>query len=604
MATSRRDPLSRLQPLLQVVILAFALFCLGIAQEVFIPIASAMLLTFVLAPIVERLQCARCPRVVAVIVTGALAFSLLGALGCLLASQVTTLAADLPQYQSNLTGKVRELRRIGKTASLEKAQSTVKEVIGELQKKDGAAPAQKTPQPVVVENPAPVGFAGLRATLGPIAGVVASVGFVVVLVIFMLMERQRLLERLIRLAGTGRVTLTTKILTDAAERIGRYLQMQSLVNTGFGVAIGTGLFLIGVPYALLFGVLGALLRFVPYVGVWVTAGSAALVTLAVFDGWREPVMVLALFTLVELAIYLVIEPLLYSHTAGVSPLALLITLAFWTWLWGPIGLILGTPLTVCLVALGRHIPEMQFITVLFGDEPVVTTDVAIYQRLLKGDETGARAVLEEYVKEHAAADMHEEVLLPVLARARRDATRGSLTADESVFIAGAVRRIVEDLETEVLRAVRARDEGERAVATASLRVLACPARDDVDAAALRLLASRVLDDGVRLDVTEPGTLTAEVLERVAATEPGVVVVVAVAQPALAHARYLIKRVRARFPDLPLVAACWSPPDDADEACAALLDAGASDVATTLAEARERVLQYRHVRAESAPPRAA
>jgi len=603
MITSPRDTLSRLQPLLQVVILAFALFCLGIAQEVFIPIASAMVLTFVLAPIVERLQRARCPRVVAVVVTVALAFSLLGALGWLLASQVTTLAADLPQYRSNLTGKVRELRRVGKSASLEKAQSTVKEVIGELQKKDGVAPPQKTPEPVVVQNPAPVGFAGLRATLGPIAGVVASVGFVVVLVVFMLIERQRLLERLIRLAGTGRVTLTTKILTDAAERIGRYLQMQSLVNTGFGVAIGSGLFLIGVPYALLFGVLGALLRFVPYVGVWVAAGSAALVSLAVFDSWHEPVMVLALFTLVELAIYLVIEPLLYSHSAGVSPLALLITLAFWTWLWGPIGLILGTPLTVCLVALGRHIPEMQFIAVLFGDEPVVTTDVAIYQRLLKGDETGARAVLAEYVKEHAAADVHEKVLLPVLARARRDVTRSALTAEESTFIAGAVRRIVEDLE-EVLRAARARDEGERAAVSASLRVLACPARDDVDAAALRLLADRVLDDGVRLDVAEPGTLTGEVLDRVAATEPGVVVVAAVAQPALAHARYVLKRLRARFPDLPLVAACWSPPDDADEACAALLDAGASDVATTLGEARERVLQYRHVRAEPAPPRAA
>jgi predicted PurR-regulated permease PerM len=603
MATSRRDPLSRLQPLLQVVILAFALFCLGIAQEVFIPIVSAMLLTFVLSPIVERLQRWRFPRVVAVVMTVALVVSVLSGVGWLLASQVTTLAADLPQYRSNLTAKVRELRRVGKSASLEKAQSTVKEVIGELQK-DGAAPARKTPQPVVVENPPPVGFAGLRAMLGPIAGVLASAGFVVVLVIFMLMERQRLLERLIRLAGTGRVTLTTKILTDAAERIGRYLQMQSLINTGFGVSVGVGLFLIGVPYALLFGVLAALLRFVPYVGAWVAAGSATLVTLAVFDGWRQPVMVVALFMLVELTIYLVIEPLLYSHSVGVSPLALLITLAFWTWLWGPIGLILGTPLTVCLVALGRHLPEMQFITVLFGDEPVVTTDVAIYQRLLKGDETGARSVLKEYITEHAAADVHEQVLLPVLARARRDATRGALTAEESASIAGAVRRIVEELETDALAAARVRDEGEAAEPTVSLRVLACPARDDVDAAALHLLASRVLTDGVCVDLVDPGTLAAELLERVAATEPGVVVVASLAEPGLAHARYMLKRLRARFADLPLVAACWGPPDDADAACAALLDAGASDVATTVGEARERIIQYRKVHAPPAPPRAA
>ena len=329
MASSRRDPLGRLQPLLQVVILAFALFCLGIAQDVFIPIALAMLLTFVLSPIVERLQRWRLPRVVAVVVTVAFAVSVLGGLGWLLVSQVTTLAEDLPQYKHNITGKIRQVRRVGKSDSLEKAQSTVKEVIGELQK-DGAAPAKKPAQPVVVEKPPPAGLAGLRATLGPIADVLATVGLVVVLVIFMLVERQRLLERVIRLGGTARVTRTTKILTDAAERIGDYLQMQSLINTGFGVAIGFGLFLIGVPYALLFGVLAAVLRFVPYVGAWVAAGSAALVSLAVFDGWREPVMVLVLFALVELTIYLVVEPLLYSHSAGVSPLALLITLALWT----------------------------------------------------------------------------------------------------------------------------------------------------------------------------------------------------------------------------------------------------------------------------------
>jgi len=598
MASSRRDVLSRLQPLLQVVILAFGLFCLGIAQDVFIPIALAMLLTFVLSPIVERLQHWHVPRVAAVVVTVVFAFSVLGGLGWLLASQATTLAADLPQYKHNLTRKIREVRRVGKSDSLEKAQSAVKEVIGELQK-DGAVAAKKPAQPVVVEKPAPGGLDSLRATLAPIADVLATVGFVVVLVIFMLIERQRLLERIIRLGGTARVTLTTKILSDAADRIGRYLQAQSLINTGFGVTIATGLFLIGVPYALLFGVLGAVLRFVPYVGVWVAAGSAALVSLAVSEGWREPLMVLTLFTLVELLIYLVVEPLLYSHSAGVSPLALLITLAFWTWLWGPIGLILGTPLTVCLVALGRHLPEMQFIVVLFGDEPVVSTDVAVYQRLLKGDEDGARAVLAQYVKEHPTADVYEEALLPVLARVRRDASRGALTAQESAFITGAIRRVVDESEGGGRPA--AQDE---AAAAPVLEALACPARDEVDAAALRMLAARVATEGVRLDVADAGVLAAEVLERVEAMRPGVVVVASVAANGLGHARYVLKRLRARFADLPLVATCWSAPDEADEARAALVDAGATDVATTLGEARDRIVQYRRVRAEPAPPRAA
>ncbi|PYN08081.1 MAG: hypothetical protein DME02_09145 [Candidatus Rokuibacteriota bacterium] len=556
MASSRRDVLSRLQPLLQVVILAFGLFCLGIAQDVFIPIALAMLLTFVLSPIVERLQHWHVPRVAAVVVTVVFAFSVLGGLGWLLASQATTLAADLPQYKHNLTRKIREVRRVGKSDSLEKAQSAVKEVIGELQK-DGSVAAKKPPQPVVVEKPAPGGLDSFR------------------------------------------VTLTTKILSDAADRIGRYLQAQSLINTGFGVTIATGLFLIGVPYALLFGVLGAVLRFVPYVGVWVAAGSAALVSLAVSDGWREPLMVLTLFTLVELLIYLVVEPLLYSHSAGVSPLALLITLAFWTWLWGPIGLILGTPLTVCLVALGRHLPEMQFIVVLFGDEPVVSTDVAVYQRLLKGDEDGARAVLAQYVKEHPTADVYEEALLPVLARVRRDASRGALTAQESAFITGAIRRVVDESEDGGRPA--AQDE---AAAAPVLEALACPARDEVDAAALRMLAARVATEGVRLDVADAGVLAAEVLERVEAMRPGVVVVASVAANGLGHARYVLKRLRARFADLPLVATCWSAPDEADEARAALVDAGATDVATTLGEARDRIVQYRRVRAEPAPPRAA
>jgi predicted PurR-regulated permease PerM len=601
MAASRRDPLRRLQPLLQVVILAFALFCLGIAQEVFIPIALATLVTFVLSPVVERLQRVRVPRVAAVIVTVVLAFSVVGGLGWVLASQVTTLADDLPQYRSNITRKIRELRRVGKSDSLEKAQSTVKEVIGELQK-DGSVPVKRPPQAVVVEKPPPVGLAGLRATLAPIADVLAMAGFVVVLVIFMLIERQRLLERVIRLGGTARVTLTTKILTEVAERVGGYLQMQSLINAGFGAAIGTGLFLIGAPYALLFGVLAAILRFVPYVGAWVAAGSAALVSIAVFDGWREPVMVLTLFALVELSIYLVIEPLLYSHSAGVSPLALLITLAFWTWLWGPIGLILGTPLTVCLVALGRHVPEMKFIVVLFGDEPVVTTDVAVYQRLLKGDEAGARGVLEEYVKQHPDADVHTDVLLPVLSRVRTDAARAALTVAESAFIAGAIARVVDDLDT----AGRQRDEAdlEAPPADAELHALTCPARDQVDAAALRMLASRVAADDVRLEPTEPGMLAAEVVERVAATEPAVVVVGTLGVAGVGHARYLIKRLRARFPELPLVAAYWPASGDADDAAAGLIGAGASDVATTLRETRERMLQYRRLQADPAPPRAA
>jgi predicted PurR-regulated permease PerM len=585
----------RFRPFLLAGILASAIFSLGIAKEVFIPIALAMLLAFVLAPVVRLLERRRVPHGAAVALTVVLAFSAIGGVGYVLALQVSTLAADLPKYEGTIKRKIREARRVGKGGTIDKAQSTVKEVIGELQKNDD--PKTRRPAPVVIERDTPTGLAGLRESLGGLAAGLATAGLVIVLVIFMLIERQRLLDRLIRLVGYRRTSLTTKILTDAGERISRYLLMQSTINAGFGLAIGTGLFLIGVPYTLLFGVLAAVLRFIPYVGVWIAASLPLVMSLAVFDGWREPVSVLAVFAGVEIIIYLIVEPFLIGHSAGVSPLALLITLAFWTWLWGPIGLVVGTPLTVCLVALGRHVPGMEFIVVLFGDEPIVTPDVALYQRLLKGDEDEAQQVLVEYVKTHGADAIYDEVLMPALCRMRADAAHSAITPDESRSITRAIDQILDDLEVTALPAAASPP-------AVTLRMAGCAARDDVDEAALRILASRLASDGVVATTLPPTLLVSEVVERVIALPPGVAVVASLAPGGLAQSRHLVKRLRAAFPELQIVAVRWGPPDGLGEARAQLLAAGASDFAATLLEARERILQYRQVRAEPAPSQAA
>ena len=604
MADGRSDPLRRFQPFLVGAVFAFAILVLAVAKEVFIPIALAMLLTFVLAPVVRLVERRHVPHAAAVALTVVLAFSVIGGVGYLLASQVTTLAGDLPQYEGTIKRKIREIRRAGRGGSIEKAQSTVKEVIGELQKDDD--PKARKPAPVVVEREAPTGIAGLREALGDLAEGLATAGLVVVLVIFMLLERQRLLDRLIRLGGYRWTSRTTKILTDAGERISRYLLMQTLINAAFGVAIGAGLFFIGVPYALLFGVLAAVLRFIPYVGAWIAASLPLVMALAVFDGWREPLAVLAVFAGVELVIYLVIEPFLIGHSAGVSPLALLITLAFWTWLWGPIGLVLGTPLTVCLVALGRHVPGMEFIVVLFGDEPVVTPDVALYQRLLKGDEDEAEHVLEEYVKTHEADTVYDDVLLPALCRMRADAARGAITPEEASAIIRSIQQILDDFDFAALPAAVSRDAAAAAPETPvpGLRVLGGAARDEVDETAVRLLAGRLAVDGVEVDPVPSSLLAAEVVERVAVFEPAVTLVATVAPGGLSQARYLIKRLRARYPELPIVAVRWGPPDGRDEARAQLTAAGANEFAATLREARERVLQYRQLRTEPAPSQAA
>ncbi len=589
---------SRFRPFLLAGILAFAIFCLAIAKEVFIPIAVAMLLTFVLAPVVRLLERRRVPHWAAVALTVVLAFSAIGGVGYVLALQVTTLAADLPSYEGTIKRKIREVRRVGKGGPIEKAQSTVKEVIGELQKPDD--PKTRKPAPVVIERDRPTGLAGLRASLGPIAEGLAKGGLVIVLVIFMLVERQRLLDRLIRLVGYRRTSLTTKILTDAGERISRYLLMQSMINAGFGLTTGLGLFFIGVPYALLFGVLAAALRFIPYVGVWIAASLPLVMSLAVFDSWREPVSVMAVFVGVELVIYLVIEPFLIGHSAGVSPLALLITLAFWTWLWGPIGLVVGTPLTVCLVALGRHVPGMDFVVVLFGDEPVVTPDVALYQRLLKADEDEAQQVLAEYVKTHDADAMYDQVLMPALCRVRGDAARGAIPPEQARSITRAVDQILDDLDVAALSAAAAREGAAAATPRpATLRVVGCAARDEIDEAALRILASRLAVDGVAATTLPSTLLVAEVVERVTSLPPGVAVVATLAPGGLAQSRHLVKRLRGAFPELPIVAVRWGPPDGVGEAQAQLLAAGASDFAATLLDARKRILQYRQVRSEQA-----
>jgi predicted PurR-regulated permease PerM len=593
----------RFRPFFLAGILAFAIFCLAVAREILIPIAVAMLLTLVLAPVVRMLERRHVPHVAAVALTVVLAFSAIGGVGYVLALQVTTLAADLPQYEGTIKRKIREARRAGKGGPIEKAQSTVKEVIGELQKEDD--PKTRKPMPVVVEGQAPTGLAGLKATLGGVAGWLASAGLVIVLVIFMLYERQRLLDRLIRLGGYRRTSLTTKILTEAGDRISRYLLMQSMINAGFGASIGLGLFLLGVPYALLFGVLAAALRFVPYVGAWIAASLPLVMSLAVFDGWREPLSVLAVFAGVELIIYLLIEPFLLGHSAGVSPLALLITLAFWTWLWGPIGLVVGTPLTVCLLTLGRHVPGMEFLVVLFGDEPVVTPDVALYQRLLKADEDEAQQVLAEYAKTHDADAVYDEVLMPALCRMRADAARGAITPEEARSITRGIDQILDEFDASALPAAATRDEGTAAPPPpATLHVAGCAARDDVDEAALRILVSRLTADSVAVTPLPPTLLVAEVVDRVNAISPGVAVVATLAPGGVAQSRHLIKRLRQTLPELPIVAVRWGPHEGREDARAQLLAAGATDFAATLLEARERVLQYRQVRSEAAPSQAA
>ena len=465
--------LRHLKPLIVIAAAALICACLTLAREVLIPVACASLLTLVLTPLVDVVQRRGVHRILAVVLVGVLVFSFLGGIVWMLAQQVTTLLTDLPQYRHNLVQKAMDVRLFGRGGSLGKVQDTVKDVVVEMQRDDRPKAGQPRPVPVVQTDPP---FWQLPSTFGAVAKTVATTGFVMMLVVFMLIERQELRNRLIGLFGHGRVTLTTKAIDEATQGIIRYLQMQSLVNACFGAAVAGGLSLIGVPYPLLWGALAGLLRFIPYIGTWMAALLPITMALAVFPGWTKPLFVIALFAILEPFVYAVVEPVLYGHSVGVSQTALLVALAFWTWVWGPIGLLLATPLTVCLVVVGKYVPDLDFILTLITDRPALTPQVAYYQRLIAMDQDEAAEIVEAQLPELGPARLYDEVMLPALTYARRDRARGRLTDAELLFVARASREILEGML-----------EGALPVTPSRGRVLGVAGRDEADEVALRML---------------------------------------------------------------------------------------------------------------------
>jgi hypothetical protein len=419
----------------------------------------------------------------------------------------------------------------------------------------------------------------------------ATAGLTMVLVVFMLVERQELRNRLIRLFGRGRITVTTRALDEATSGIIRYLLLQSMVNAGFGLAVAGGLLLIGVPYALLWGTLAALLRFIPYVGTWMAALLPIALSLAVFPGWTKPLLVVALFAVIEPFIYAVVEPVLYGHSIGISQTALLVAVAFWTWLWGPVGLILATPLTVCLIVLGKYVPDLDFILTLVSDRPALTADVAYYQRLIALDRDEAAQIIEAELPALGSPRIYDEVMVPALNYARRDRERDQLTDEQLEFVVRVSRELVDQVVAPTTPAV----EGRRGT------ILGCPGEDELDEVALHMLADVLAGSGVIVDVVTAEALTSEVVVRVEDARPSCLCVAALPPGGLAHTRYLLKRLRARVTGLCLIVGRWGVSLGPSEDPAPLTAAGADRVGATLAATRDQVLEMLPLLAPVADP---
>jgi predicted PurR-regulated permease PerM len=420
-----------------VLVAAAIVAALYFGREVLLPMALAVLLSFVLAPPVKILQRLYLPRFAAVAIVVLLAFGLISGLATLLFAQVSQLAGDLPRYQSNLGEKIQALRGAA-TASgtLEQASQVLRNLQKELDR----------PIPVEVRQPDPGALQTLATLIAPLIHPLATTGIIIIFVVFILLQQQDLRNRLIRIAGSHDLQRTTLAMDDAGKRLSRLFLMQLALNAAFGLIIGIGLWAIGVPSAPLWGLLAMVLRFVPYIGAIVAAIFPLIVATAVDPGWSMMLMTAALFLIVEPLIGHVIEPMVYGHSSGLSPVAVVVSATFWTWLWGPIGLILATPLTMCLVVLGRHVERLKFLEVLLGDRPALSPSESAYQRMLAGDPIEATEQAQSLLKERTLTEYYEQILMGALRLAWADAQRGRMDQPETQRIRDTVSEVVEDLE--------------------------------------------------------------------------------------------------------------------------------------------------------------
>jgi len=437
---------------------ALIIAALYFGREIFVPFALAVLLSFVLAPFVMRLRTWRIPRTISVLVVVLIGFSIIFSLGGLMVSQATRLAAKLPGYQQTLSDKIESLRGLmGDSGTLEHASTVLKELKTELQHRDASGrgdgeltrqPSDK-PIPVEVRQPDPGALSTLGAIIQPLISPLTTTGVVVIFVVFVLLQREDLRNRLIRLAGSADIQRTTAALDDAGKRLSKLFVTQIAFNAVFGLAIGIGLELIGVPSAPLWGLVAMIMRFVPYIGALISAIFPLILAAAVGSGWQMLILTAALFVVLELLAGQVIEPLIFGHSSGLSPVAIILSASFWTWLWGPVGLVLATPLTVCLVVLGRHVDRLKFLDVMLGDRPPLTPPQLAYQRMLAGDPIEAVEQAHEYLKDSSPENYYDAILLKGLRLAEADRQLGHLDDDRLNRVVSTVEELVAELEADV-----------------------------------------------------------------------------------------------------------------------------------------------------------
>ncbi|MER9332270.1 AI-2E family transporter [Mesorhizobium sp. M0488] len=548
-------------------------------REVFLPIAIALLLTFALAPVVSALKRTGVPRLAAVIFSVLGAFAALALFSFIVATQVGELAQNVSLYQANVLTKVRSLKETGGGGGIIARLTGAIERIGqEINKQEPSQPAasqpQREPVPVeIVSRERPLEI--LQNLITPLISPLASAGLIIVVVIFMLLEREDLRDRFIRLVGYGDLHRTTEALQDAGRRLGRYLLMQLVVNILSALPLSIGLWVLGIPNALLWGLLALALRFVPYIGPVIGALLPLSLALAVAPGWSLVLWTAALFVIMEMITGNVIEPWLYGSRTGLSPLAVIVAAIFWTWLWGPLGLVLSTPLTVCLVVLGRHVTQFEFLDVLFGNEPVLEPHARLYQRLLAGDPEEATDHAEEILEEQYLIEFYDKVALSALLLGEQDRVRGVMNDHQLRQLAASAQTLVanlddiaqEEAEDDFAAGDENGSEKEKTIDAEAghdidlpdgtgLAVLCAGGRGELDDAAAAMLGQVLLIQGAATSKASFAELQPASIRRLELDGLNTVVIGFLNRNSLKHARFMVRRIKRFNPAIRVGVVFW------------------------------------------------
>ena len=632
-----------LELLTTVIISVLVVTALSLGHQVFVPIAIAVLLSFVLAGPVRAIRRFGAPRTVSVLLVVGVSFIAIAMLGAVLARQATQLARDLPDYQTTIAAKIETVRGATSGSSFIERASQALQTLGRQvsrphadQPKPAEAnprpapepqqPAEPTPLPVEVHQPSPGPFDVLMKVISTVIEPLATTGIVMVFVIFILLQREDLRDRMIRLAGARDISRSTAAIDDAAQRLSRFFLVQTGLNALFGMIVAIGLSIIGVPSPILWGMLAMLLRFVPYIGAFVSAAGPLALASAVDPGWNMVILTFGLFVITEPIMGQVIEPLLYGHSTGLSPIAIIVSATFWTWLWGPVGLLLSTPLTVCVVVLGRHVERLEFLDVLLGDTPPLSPVESFYQRMLAGHSAEAAEDAEAYLKRQPLSAYYDHVAREGLLMAQHDLDEGTLGEDRQLKIRDTFLEVVEDLdlfddvaperpkprppregsdettEEPLIEPPPAivRDELDPAWAGPA-PVLVVPGRGPLDEATAAILAQLLAKHGLPARAEGPDMLTPS---RLTHLDPdGIAMACLVylgAEASEAPVRFAVRRLRRRLPKAAILLCIWSQPSDVqklDTLCAA---ANADICTASMADAVRHCVE--RARRKAAEPR--